>query len=60
MSDYFEGQLTALNSVIGVCKHNPEKKGKELEKVFRDMIEQLRPALNQATLRAYNMDGDAE
>lgn len=51
--DYFEGQLVALNSVVGVCKHNPDKSGRELESVFRDMLDQVKVACSDEVLSAY-------
>lgn len=52
-SDYFEGQLVVLNSVIGVCKRNPGKSGLELEAVFRDMLDQVKVACSDEVLSAY-------
>ena len=51
--DYFEGELVALNSVIGVCKHNPNKSSRELEAIFRDMLDQVQIACSDEVLSAY-------
>lgn len=52
-SDYFEGELTALHSVIGVCRSKPGASGRELESVFQEMYNDLLSVVDEDTLRVF-------